>query len=83
MGLGLWELPARSCGVRVPAEQFYRDLAQALVDVFDYIEWFYNPTWRHSTLSYVSHVQFEEAQKALAGVNATGCSPLRAVSVPS
>lgn len=64
LDLGLLELPACSCEVLVPAEQFYRDLEQALVDLFDYIERFYNPTWRHSTLGYVSPVQFEEAQKA-------------------
>lgn len=33
-------------------------------DVFDYIERFYNPTRRHSTLGYVSPIQFEEALKA-------------------
>ncbi len=32
--------------------------------VFDYIERFYNPTRRHSTLGYVSPIQFEKAQKA-------------------
>lgn len=31
---------------------------------FDYIERFYNPTRRHSTLGYLSPVQFEQAQKA-------------------
>ena len=29
--------------------------------LFDYIERFYNPTRRHSTLGYVSPVQFEQA----------------------
>ena len=37
---------------------------QARADVFDYIERFYNPMRRHSTLGYVSPVQFEKAQKA-------------------
>lgn len=39
----------------------YRTREQARADVFDYIERFYNPTRRHSTLGYVSPVQFEEA----------------------
>jgi len=28
--------------------------------VFDYIEWFYNPRRRHSTLGYLSPMQFEK-----------------------
>ncbi|NCT97589.1 MAG: IS3 family transposase [Comamonadaceae bacterium] len=32
--------------------------------MFDYIECFYNPTRRHSTLGYLSPVQFEQAQEA-------------------
>jgi putative transposase len=32
--------------------------------VFDYIERFYNPTLHHSTLGYVSPIEFEEAAKA-------------------
>ena len=42
----------------------YADCAAASSAVFDYIERFYNPTRRHSTLGYVSPVQFEEARKA-------------------
>lgn len=34
-----------------------RDAARA--DVFDYIERFYNPTRRHSTLGYLSPMDFE------------------------
>ena len=34
-----------------------RDHAKA--DVFDYIERFYNPKRRHSTLGYLSPVEFE------------------------
>ncbi|MBI2746267.1 MAG: IS3 family transposase, partial [Hydrogenophaga sp.] len=33
-------------------------------DVFDYIERFYNPTRRHSTLGYVSPIDFEKASEA-------------------
>ncbi|RUP29429.1 MAG: IS3 family transposase [Curvibacter sp.] len=46
------------------ARKVYRTRGQARSDVFDYIECFYNPTRRHSTLGYLSPVQFEKAQKA-------------------
>ena len=39
----------------------YRTRSQARADVFDFIEVFYNPKRRHSTLGYVSPVQFEQA----------------------
>jgi putative transposase len=39
-----------------------RDAARA--DIFDYIERFYNPRRRHSTLGCLSPVQFEEAKLA-------------------
>lgn len=46
------------------ASKTYRTREQIRADVFDYIERFYNPTRRHSTLGYVSPIQFEEARKA-------------------
>lgn len=46
------------------ARKVYRTRAEARSDVFDYIERFYNQTRRHSTLGYVSPIQFEEALKA-------------------
>lgn len=46
------------------ARRVYRTRAQARADVFDYIERFYNPVRRHSTLGYVSPLEFEEARKA-------------------
>lgn len=46
------------------ARKVYRSREQARADVFDYIERFYNPMRRHSTLGYVSPVQFEQAQEA-------------------
>ena len=46
------------------ARKVYRTRDQARADVFDYIERFYNPRRRHSTLGYLSPIQFEEAQKA-------------------
>ena len=46
------------------ARKVYRTREQARSDVFDYIERFYNPTRRHSTLGYVSPIEFEKAQEA-------------------
>ncbi|MGZ3602854.1 MAG: IS3 family transposase, partial [Ktedonobacterales bacterium] len=36
----------------------------ARADVFDYIERFYNPRRRHSTMGYASPINFEKAQEA-------------------
>ena len=41
------------------APKVYRTRAQAIADVFDYIERFYNPKRRHSTLGYLSPIEFE------------------------
>lgn len=41
------------------ARRVYRTRNEARADVFDYIERFYNPTRRHSTLGYVSPIDFE------------------------
>lgn len=38
----------------------YQTRHQARADLFDYIERFYNPTPRHSTLGYLSPMQYEE-----------------------
>ena len=46
------------------ARKVYRSREQARADVFDYVERFYNPTRRHSTLGYVSPIEFEKAQEA-------------------
>lgn len=40
-------------------KKVYRTRAQAKADVFDYVECFYNPTRRHSTLGYISPIDFE------------------------
>jgi hypothetical protein len=40
-------------------KKLYRTRAQAKADVCDYIECLYNPTRRHSTLGYLSPVDFE------------------------
>jgi putative transposase len=39
----------------------YQTREQAKADVFDYVERFYNPYRRHSTLGYVSPVEFENS----------------------
>lgn len=41
------------------ARRTYRTRDEARADVFDYIERFYNPARRHSTLGYLSPVEFE------------------------
>jgi putative transposase len=41
------------------ARKVYRTRDQAKADVFDYIERFYNPRRRHSTLGYRSPIEFE------------------------
>jgi len=46
------------------ARKVYRTRDDVKADVFDYIERFYNPTRRHSTLGYVSPIEFEKAQRA-------------------
>jgi len=40
-------------------KKVYRTRDQARADVFDYVEGFYNPTRRHSTLGYLSPIDFE------------------------
>ena len=41
------------------ARKTYRTRSQAKADIFNYIERFYNPIRRHSTLSYISPIEFE------------------------
>ena len=45
------------------ARKTYRTRDQAKADVFDYIERFYNPKRRHSTLGYVSPMEFENQRR--------------------
>ena len=40
----------------------YRTRDEARADLFDYIERFYNPRRRHSTLNYVSPVNYEQLE---------------------
>ena len=46
------------------SRKYYRTRDEAKADVFDYIERFYNPRRRHSTLGYVSPVAYEKLRKA-------------------
>jgi putative transposase len=46
--------------------QRYQTRDQARADIFDYIERFYNPKRRHSTLGQVSPIEFEKRLTALA-----------------
>ena len=41
------------------ARKMYRTRDDARADVFDYIERFYNPKRRHSTIGYMSPMEFE------------------------
>jgi putative transposase len=41
-------------------KKVYRTRDDARADVFDYVERFYNPVRRHSTIGYVSPVEFEK-----------------------
>ena len=41
------------------ARKLYRTRDQAKADVFDYIERFYNTKRRHSTIGYLSPMEFE------------------------
>ena len=61
-----------------------RDEAKA--DVFDYVERFYNPRRRHSTLGYLSPVEYEiamgSAQDGVTGDRAIPISHIGTVSRP-
>ena len=60
------------------ARKIYRTRNDARADVFDYVECFYNPKRRHSTLGYLSPVEFEETTMlAELTVYRTGSRPLR------
>ena len=45
------------------ARKIYRTRDQATADVFDYIERFYSPRRRHSTIGYLSPMQFEQRMR--------------------
>ncbi|WP_373896753.1 IS3 family transposase [uncultured Massilia sp.] len=49
---------------RTSEQKHYRTKDDLRVDVFDYIERLYNPRRRHSTISRISPVQFENLERA-------------------
>ena len=60
------------------ARKVYRTRNHAKAEVFDYIERFYNPTRRHSTLAYLSPMDFERRapsaeRRAASGSSLTSC----------
>ena len=59
------------------ARKTYRTRDEAKADVFDYIECFYNPKRRHSTIGYLSPVEFEMQ----AGIRLAGCQPNRVQAI--
>jgi transposase InsO family protein len=53
----------------------YKTRQEAMLDIFDYIEVFYNRQRRHSTLGYLTPLQFATGQQAagpISGVRQTG-----------
>jgi putative transposase len=59
------------------ARKLYGSREEAKADVFDYIERFYNPKRRDSTIGYLSLMEFErQAGLASLGVIQTGCRPV-------
>ena len=62
-------------------KRVYRTRDDARADVFDYIERFYNIVRRHSTIGYVSPVEFErKVGLAQLPVHETGSRPERQIS---
>src|SRR6185312_2626149 len=62
------------------ARKTYRTRNEAKADVFDYIERFYNPKRQHSTIGYISPIQFEQQMQATeGGVYETGSSSRAAI----
>jgi putative transposase len=49
----------RSLKTERTARKMYRSRNEAKADVFDYIKRFYNPKRRHSTIGYMSPMEFE------------------------
>ena len=46
------------------ARKVYRTRDDARAEMFDYVERFYNPTRRHSTIGYVSPMEFDRIAAA-------------------
>ena len=61
---GLKTLGRNTVGSIPHRRGIYKTRKKAKADVFDYIECFYNPKRRHSTIGYVSPAVFESMQYA-------------------
>ena len=79
-----YRLSETTCGDRTVTKKErvhrkeYRTREQAKADVFDYVERFYNPYRRHSTIGYVSPVDSKDERKELRVVSReSGCIPPR------
>lgn len=78
--MGLWDNAAMesffsSLKTERTARKVYRTRDDAIADVFDYIERFYNPKRRHSKLGYLSPMEFEnKVGLAQLGVRKAGSS---------
>jgi len=57
-------------------KKIYRTRTQAKANLFDYIECFYNPTRRHSTLGWLSSIDLERDAEA-ASMSLCRCPPNR------
>ncbi len=85
--MGLWDNAAMesffsSLKTERTARKVYRTRDDAIADVFDYIERFYNPKRRHSKLGYLSPMEFEnKVGLAQLGVRKAGSRPRRMFSV--
>lgn len=58
------------CKAELLENGVFRDVAEAQLETFDYIERYYNPIRRHSALGYVSPAEFERAYSQRAEVEA-------------
>ncbi len=65
-----------SLNTEMVAKKINRTGTQAKADVFDYIECFYNPARRPSTLGYLSPINFE-LEGGVASMNQSRCPPKR------
>jgi putative transposase len=64
----VWDNAAMECffstlKIERTARKVYRSRNQARADIFNFIERFYNPKCRHSTVGYLSPIEFERRAK--------------------
>jgi putative transposase len=76
----VWDNAAMESDLLVAQDRAHRqqdvsDTYEARIDVFDYIERFYNSKRRHSTIGYLSPMEFDGSWIRLLRVIQTGCRP--------